>query len=146
MSAGDFLSRHSDWKNVYYDDDLRALNTQFKKCLDILKAITHRYERHETIQIAKSVFDYVTQKEMSLEYPHTRYCFACGDVKIFVKKLHLHNSRFYTVVSLGWLPHSRFNEYRNDHGYYLSETLESILTHYVDIVNDFTRTNLGALF
>lgn len=146
MSDSDFLSKHSDWKNVYYDDDLRALRSQFKKLQSILDAISKRFERHETIQIAKSVFDYVTSKEMALEYPHTRYCMACGDVKIFIKKIKVKNSRRYCVCCLGYLPNYRHNQYRNDFGYYDFESLEEAIKPFLDICHEFTSEHLESLF
>lgn len=148
MSSDDFLSRHSDWKNVYYDEDLRELRKTVKHLKDVMDLMEKRYYRHETIQISKSVFDYVTAKEMSIQYPQQLYNFQVGDYRIAIKRVFLQNRKDsrYTCVCLGFVPDWRFNQYRNEYGYFLEEKLEDCVKCYVDIVHSFTSEYLGALF
>lgn len=48
---------------VYYDSELKALDRAFKDCYEIFKQIRKRSERRETVQISKSLFDYVERKK-----------------------------------------------------------------------------------
>lgn len=148
MNTDDFLQRHSDWKNVYYDEDFREIRKTVKHLKDVLDVMEKRYIRHETIGIAKSVFDYVTAKQMSIQYPQQMYSCQIGDYRIAIKRVLMPNRKDsrYTILCLGFVPTYRFNQYRNEYGYFLEDTLEAAVRHYVDIVHDFTSNYLGALF
>lgn len=141
-----FLDTHSDFKNIFYDTDFARIRKSVKELSDILKQMELRIDRHDTLQIAKSIFDYESQKDMYYHYPHMYYDFRFGDVRICIGRKKYHNKDEYFVNCCGFTPASRFNGNIGHFGYGCADDLESILTLYSDIVNDFLLTHLSALF
>lgn len=142
-----FFDSHTKFNNVYYDEDFHQLKNLFKKVTDLFKQIEARHNRFETVQIAKSVFDYCSKRDLTLQYPQEMYDFRFGDSRICIaRRKDEHRKDFYTVTCLGWRPSFRHNPFMNDYGYYHSETLDGVFSHFVDIVHDFCLEHSGALF
>lgn len=141
-----FLETHSDFKNIFYDSDFAEIRGLVKKLSDLLKIMEMRIDRRETLQIAKSIFDYESQKEMYFHYPQMYYDFRFGDVRICIGRKKYKNTDEYFVNCCGFTPNERFNSTIGHYGYGCSETLDGVLTLFSDIVNDFLLTSLSALF
>lgn len=142
-----FLQTHSDFKNIFYDTDMKEIRKLVKQLSDVLKDIELRVTRHETIQIAKSVFDYESQKDLYFQYPHMFYDFRCDDVRICIAKKVYRRHDEYFVNCVGFNPtHERFADTVGHFGYGHSDTLNGVLTLFCDIVNDFLSSRLSALF
>lgn len=141
-----FLHRHGDFKNVYYDDDLKNIRSLVKELSDVLKAMTLRYERHDTLQVAKSVFDYVSQKEMYFVYPHLYYDCRFGDWRVCIACYREHKKHRYYVCVSGIIPPARFNPYITSLGYGDFESLEEAVTLFSEIIHDLLLPNLEVLF
>lgn len=141
-----FLESHSDYKNIYYDDDLAEIRKVSKNLSDILKRIEMRFARHETITIARSVFDYISQRELYFEYPHMYYDFRFGDTRICIGKKKKHGFPHYFVNVVGFNPDSRFSKYISEFGYGDSDTVEGVFSVFCELVRDFILTHLEALF
>lgn len=142
-----FFLRHKDFKNCFYDTDFVEIRKTVKRLDDILKAMTLRYERHDTLTIAKSVFDYVTQKEMYIHYPHMYYDFRFGDTRICVGKKHFKGKNLYFVNVCGFRPQShQVLSHVHELGFFASESIESVLEGFSEIVREFILTKLGSLF
>lgn len=142
-----FFLRHEDFKNCYYDTDLTDIRKTVNHLNDVLKAMTLRYERSKTLTIAKSVFDYVTQRELYIHYPHMYYDMRFGDVRICVGKKRFHGKNLYFVNCCGWLPTSKkFMDYSNELGYFPDEDVNKVLEGFAEIVREFILTKLSSLF
>ena len=87
------ISHDSDC--VFYDSELKRLRSAFADADKILKGIAKRAERRQTVQISKSLFDYVESSKELRVAPQKFYDFRFGDVRIcpFVYK-----SRFSVLV------------------------------------------------
>ena len=142
-----FFLKHQDFKNCYYDSDFEDIRKTVNHLNDVLKSMTLRYERSKTLTISKSVFDYVTQKELYIHYPHMYYDLRFGDVRICVGKRHFKGKNLYFVNCCGWQPTKKqFMDNSNELGFYPSESIESTLEGFSEIVRDFILTKLGSLF
>lgn len=142
-----FFLRHEDFKNVYYDSDLNDIRKTVKHLDDVLKAMNLRFERSKTLCIAKSVFDYATQRELYIHYPHMYYDLRFGDVRICVGKKRFRGKNLYFVNCCGWHPTSKyFMDNSNELGYFPNESIEFVLSGFSEIVRDFILTKLSALF
>lgn len=141
-----FLQHHADFKNIFYDSDMAEIRSLVKKLNDVIKTMCLRIDRHDTLQIARSVFDYESQKDMYFHYPHMYYDFRCGDTRICIGRKTYKNKDEYFVNCCGFNPNYRFNKYVSHFGYGSSETLDGVLTLFCEIVNDFVSTHCSALF
>lgn len=141
-----FLETHSDFKNIFYDTDMSEIRSSVKRLNDVLKNIELRMSRSETLQIAKSVFDYEEQKEMYIHYPHMYYDFRFGDTRICIGRKKYKSNNEYFVNCCNFTPNGRFNGSIGHFGYGHSEDIKGVLTLFCDIVNDFLLTRLSALF
>lgn len=142
-----FFLRHEDFKNIYYDSDLSDLRKTVRHLDDVLKVMNLRFERSKTLTIAKSVFDYVTQKEMYFHYPHMYYDLRFGDVRICVGKKRFRGKNLYFVSCCGWRPVSKhFMDNSNELGYFPDEDVNKVLEGFAEIVRDFILTKLSSLF
>lgn len=142
-----FFLRHEDFKNIYYDSDLSDLRKTVQHLNDVLKAMNLRFERSKTLTIAKSVFDYVTQKEMYFYYPHMYYDMRFGDVRICVGKKRFHGKNLYFVSCCGWRPVGKhFMDHSNELGYFPDEDVNKVLEGFAEVVKDFILTKLSSLF
>lgn len=142
-----FFLRHEDFKNVYYDSDFEDIRKTVQHLGDVLKAMNLRFERSKTLCIAKSVFDYATQRELYIHYPHMYYDLRFGDVRICVGKKRFHGKNLYFVNCCGWRPNSKhFMDNSNELGYFPNESIEPVLSGFSEIVRDFILTKLSALF
>ena len=137
---------HSSWHNVYYDSDLERIRRLSNDLQNVLNEMTLRFDRHDTLQIAKSVFDYVTQREMYNFYPHMYYDFRFGDSRICIGLSRANNEAHYFVKNVGCVLDSRFNEYISSFGYGDFDDIESAKTLFSEIVRDFILAHLGELF
>lgn len=141
-----FLQTHADFKNVFYDKDFQEVRKAAKKLSDILEAIQIRIDRHETLKIAKSVFDYVTQKEMYLGNPHLFYDFRCADTRICIGRTYKHGKNNYFVSVCGYKPSTVCKTKTSEFGYGQADTLEAILNDFYEVVYDFILTYSKKLF
>lgn len=142
-----FFLRHKDLKNCFYDSDFEEIRKTVNHLDDILKAMTLRFERHDTLSIAKSVFDYVTQKEMYIHYPHLYYDFRFGDTRICVGKKHFKGKNLYFVNVCGFHPQSgRVLSHVHELGFFASEDINEVLEGFSEVVREFILTKLGSLF
>lgn len=141
-----FLKRHSDFYNIFYDSDFVEVRRLVKELSDVLKVMTLRFDRHDTLQIARSVFDYVSQKEMYHVYPHMYYDCRFGDWRICIGCNREHNKHVYFVSVSGTTVDPRFNSWISDYGYGSFETIEEAITLFSEIVHDKLSTSLGSLF
>ena len=57
--------KHSDFKYLYFDSDLREVFRISKELSDVVKLIQNRFIHKETTHIAKSVFNYVCNTYLS---------------------------------------------------------------------------------
>lgn len=80
---------------VYYDSELDVLRKNFTDCKKILDRIDKRARRASTMQVSKSLFDYVEKKRLLDSCPSEFYCFVCGDVKIQIVR---YLSRYHVSV------------------------------------------------
>lgn len=142
-----FFLRHDDFKNCYYDEDLTELRKTVKHLDDILKAMNLRFERSKTLTIAKSVFDYVTQKELYIHYPHMYYDFRFCDTRICVGKKRFRGQNLYFVNVCGFSPKSStVLSHVHELGFYAYPDIERVLDGFSEIVREFILTKLGSLF
>lgn len=142
-----FFLRHKDLKNCFYDSDFEEIRKTIKHLDDILKAMTLRFERHDTLAIARSVFDYVTQKEMYLHYPHMYYDFRFGDTRICIGKKHFKGKNLYFVNVCGFHPQShQVLSHVHELGFFASENITDVLEGFSEVVREFILTQLGSLF
>lgn len=141
-----FLENHADFKNIFYDTDLAKLRKGIKELNEIVKTMELRINRHDTLQIAKSIFDYESQKNMYYHYPHMYYDFRCGDVRICIARKKYKKDDEYFVNVCGFNPNGKFNEWIGHYGYGQFESLEDTLGLFYEIIRDFISTHLGSLF
>ena len=76
------ISHFSDC--VYYDSELRRLSKLFDEQYKIFKNIKKRAERRQTIQISKSLFDYVEKSRTRFTCPQTFYDFKYDDYRVCI--------------------------------------------------------------
>lgn len=69
---------------VFYDIELRELKKLFKDMNTVFSRINKRAERRQTIQISKSLFDYVERKNNLIKCPQDFYNFSYSDCRIFI--------------------------------------------------------------
>lgn len=135
-----------DFKNIYYDKDLETIRRLSKDLENVLKSMLIRFQHHDQMQIAKSVFDYVTQKETYSVFPNLYYDYRLGDCRICIGCSRRNNTRKYYVSVVGTTVNPRFNSYITDLGYGAFDALEEAITLFNDIIHDFTSTRLSSLF
>lgn len=87
---------------VYYDKELRILSRNFKECYNILKDIEKRADRKETVQISKSLFDYVELSKAVEKFPQIKYDFKFDDVRVYISKIN--NCFVVNVVGFQYFP------------------------------------------
>lgn len=141
-----FLEKHSDFHNIFYDKDLELIRKDVKHLADTLKNMQLRFERHETLQIAKSQFDYVTQKEMYTIYPQMYYDFRFGDTRICIGCNRKNNAKHYFVSCVGYKASYKFNKDISEFGYGNFEKIEEAQTLMQAIIYDFLQPKLESLF
>ena len=142
-----FFLEHKDFKNIYYDSDFEEVRKTVKHLDDVLKAMNLRFERSKTLTIAKSVFDYVTQKEMYFHYPHMYYDFRFSDTRICIGKKHYKGENLYFVNVCGFSPaSSSVLSHSHPLGFYAYSDIERVQEGFCEIVREFILTRLGSLF
>lgn len=142
-----FLQKHSDFHNIFYDSDFVEIRKTVNHLNDLLKNMTLRFDRKDTLTIAKSVFDYVTQKEMYVHYPHMYFDFRFDDTRICIGKKHIHGKNVYFVSVCGYSPTSSVVlSHASDIGFFANESLETVQSGFCEVVREFILTRLGALF
>ena len=67
---------------VFYDSELRLFKEKFKELNNILKNIDKRAQRRQTIQISKSLFDYIETVKTKEHCPQILYDFRDDFVRI----------------------------------------------------------------
>lgn len=142
-----FFLRHEDFKNIYYDTDFDDIRKTVNHLNDVIKAMNLRFERSKTLTISKSVFDYVSQREMYVHYPHMYYDLRFGDVRICVGKKRFKGKNLYFVNCCGWQPtKTEFMQNSSEIGFFPNEDINKVLEGFSEIVRDFILTKLGSLF
>ena len=122
------ISHFSD--TVYYDSELRELSKLFKDSYDIFKRIQKRASRCQTLQISKSLFDYVQMTESKCSVPQQFYDFKSDDVRICVYRY----KGSYSVLVYG------FDYLKDDFRCSLgASSLYGEFVHLSDCVNFFLR-------
>lgn len=127
---------------IYYDADMALLRKQFKDLRNTFDAIEKRYIRHETVQLAKSIFDYCSQKDEYFQFPQHYYDYRSGDVRICIAR---YRHEYYIKV-FGWKPSISLYKYVHPHGFGSFPTPQEALGAFNDFVHDFTSEHLSALF
>lgn len=142
-----FFLRHEDFKNIYYDSDFDDIRKTVSHLNDVIKAMNLRFERSKSLTISKSVFDYVTQREMYIHYPHMYYDLRFGDVRICVGKKRFKGKNLYFVNCCGWQPTKKeFMQNSSEIGFFPNEDINKVLEGFSEIIRDFILSKLGALF
>lgn len=141
-----FLEKHSDFQNVFYDKDLESIRKDVNHLSDTLKAMTLRFQRCNTLQIAKSVFDYVTQREFYAIYPNNYFDFRSGDTRICIGQKHKHGKNNYFVAVYGYKPSPEFNKEISEFGYGAYEKLGEAKKLFFRMVDDFLLPKREAFF
>lgn len=141
-----FIQAHSDFKNIFYDEDFATVRRISKELEKVLKEMEKRFERHETLNIARSVFDYATQKEMYTIYPYMYYDFRVADTRICIGCNRKKKDKIYFVSVVGFKPDPRFNKYISEYGWGAEESIEKALRLFYEIIYDFSSTMLEKLF
>lgn len=67
---------------VFYDSELKSFKQKFKEINQILKDIDKRAQRRQTIQISKSLFDYIETVKTKEHCPQILYDFRDDFVRI----------------------------------------------------------------
>lgn len=140
-----FIHRHSDFDNIFYDSDLKLIRKYVKRLSDLLNSMLLRMERRDTLQVAKSVFDYVSQKEMYFTYPHLYYDCRFGDWRICIGCNRAHRGHHYYVSVSGVSVNARFNEYISEYGYGDFDSFEKCVDLFAEIVDDILSSKLGRI-
>lgn len=141
-----FLEKHADFQNVFYDTDLEEIRRLSKKLEEVLKSMKLRFDRHETIQIAKSVFDYAAQKELYQQSPQLFYDFRCGDARIAITRKYKNGKQNYFITVLGYRPSNMCKVKTNEFGWGLAETIDGVLEDFYELIYDFTLNHSNILF
>lgn len=134
---------HKDFKNIFYDYELDTIRRDIKHAMDALKHIETRCARHETVQLAKSTFDYLEQRDAYLRAPHLYYDFRCADIRVCIARVR--NGYYVNVCGFNVSSILR-KKYENQFGYGLTETIEEIIPVFADIVREVILEHLHALF
>lgn len=145
-----FFSRHSDMYNIYYDSDIKKL----KRCFDDIKStfdtMFKRYERRETVKIARSVFDYQVRTDALNTNPEYFYRFRDDDVVIQVERS---KKEGFLLVCVGssFDMHFVLDIKRNDSrllpdGSILFDNLRDAVGGFHMVVKSYLVQSLGALF
>lgn len=144
-----FFERHSDMYNIFYDADIKKL----KRCFDDVKStfdiMFKRYERKETVKIARSVFDYQVRQDALNTNPEYFYRFRDDDTVIQVER----NKAGFLLVCIG----SSFNmhfvlDIKLDDsrllpdGSILFDNLRDAVGAFHMVVKAYLVQSLGALF
>lgn len=79
-----FNLKHSDFRYLFYDADMKRLHSLFKELNDLFKNMYNRFEHKESTHIAKSVFDYVEKRDLLYIHPQCFYDFRFGDSRICI--------------------------------------------------------------
>lgn len=85
---------------VFYDSELRLFRRSFDDCYRVLKQISKRAERRQTVQISKSLFDYSERKTDFRVCPQKYFDFRMDEFRICI---YLYKGR-YSVLCVGWCP------------------------------------------
>lgn len=139
--------KHSDFKYLYFDSDLREIFKISKELSDVVKLIQNRFVHKETTHIAKSVFNYVEKKDLLYYQPQLFYDFRFGDIRICIapsydSKNRIHN---YYIQFHNYKPD--FNNkyfasllkryhYGFDGRFYMFDTLDDAIKQFNEFVLD----------
>ncbi len=83
---------------VYYDSELKDLKASFKEAYSILKRIDKRAERRQTVQVSKSLFDYVEKQGMLRAVPSEFFDFKYNDTRICIYRF----KKSYAILVIGF--------------------------------------------
>lgn len=141
-----FLASHSDFHNVFYDTDFVKIRKLVKELGDVLKIMTLRFDRHESLKIANSAFDYLTQKAMYYTYPQMYYDFRCADTRICIGRKSVHKEDHYFISCDGFTPSSMCKVKPSEFGYGDYKAITEALNGFYEIVYDFILAFSHILF
>lgn len=131
----DFFTHHKDLGNIYFDSDMSALRSCFSKLNDIFTTISKRHARHDTVKVAKSVFDYVSAQDSLLQAPSRFYQFRCGDVYVYASRV----GKDYVISADGLYLHHidaiKSSYTINDAGSILCDDLDHLIKIWPDVVS-----------
>jgi hypothetical protein len=99
-----------------------------------------RFDRHDTLKIANSAFDYLSQKDMYYQYPQMYYDFRCGDTRICIGRKKIRSENHYFVSCDGFKPSSVCKVPVTEFGFGDYDSIENALTGFYEIVYDFILT------
>lgn len=121
---------------VFYDVELREISKLVKQLYKVTKSIEKRSERRQTIQISKSLFDYVERSRSKSKVPTEFYNFHDDDVAIKIYRY----KGFYRILVIGFeYPRSRlfFFEDWVGKGYLHGEfkTLDDCIPYFYSVVS-----------
>ena len=140
--------KHSDFKYLYFDSDLREVFKISKELADVVKVIQNRFVHKETTHIAKSVFNYVEKKDLLYYQPQLFYDFRFGDIRICIApdydaKDRLHH---YYIQFHNYKPDFVHNKYFSsllkkyhygfDGRFYMFDTLDDAIKQFNEFVLD----------
>ena len=122
---------------VFYDYELKKLSSLFREGNKIFRNIEKRAERRQTVQISKSLFDYVERCRVLDICPQEFYDFRCGDYRICIYR---YKKRF-SILCVGFEYIQRYYLRKNYEGlgnlYYEFATLKEVIPYYYSVVYYF---------
>ena len=83
---------------IYYDSELRQLRALFKDMYKIFKDIEKRAVRSQTVQVSKTLYDYVDLQKVKKDVPQSFYDYKNGDYRVCIYK---YRSK-YSVLCVGF--------------------------------------------
>lgn len=129
-------------RNIYFDADMAKLRTLFTDLRNVFKTIEKRWLRHDTVQIATSVFNYCETKRLSKTMPYLMYDFRLADTRICVVRF----SKDYYVSVVGWTPPPyRFKDYVTKRGYGPFPDIQEAIRCFADMVRVFSSDIMNVL-
>lgn len=133
-------------KVLVFDFELNNIYKQVKNIYEVLTRSKKRFERRETLNLAKSAVEYIQLQHDKDKYPYVLYDFVCDTVRICI----CHYKDFYHISIIGWNPSLQFGLYRSSTGinslYGDYEELDEAAQAFLDCVRDYMREVFRELF
>lgn len=128
-------------RNVYFDEDMEQLKKLFRMMRKVFETMESRWNRHSTLQIAKSVFDYCTQREDYYRFPQHYFDFRSGDTRICIGR-----EKHEYFVHSNYIPSEYVKaHFTNAKGYGSFESPDKAVELFYNIVYDFILARNNSL-
>lgn len=133
-------------KVLVFDYELNNTYKQIKNIYDVFTRAKKRFERRQTLNLAKSAVEYIQLQKDKEKYPYVLYDFVCDTVRICI----CHYRSLYHISVVGWQPVLRFGVVRSKTGvptlYCDFENLDEAAQCFCDVVRDYMRSVFTELF